>query len=199
MMNQSIHTAHMGICFSEEAIANAVYTLFLTHSFDGVTLHMVADSVDIPFERVMATYASTYQVWYAALCHATEELFLAVNKEGSIDPPLHQLRDVCYAVLQHSVRHPLAHRFIAMPRSENMREPDEPAYGVIALRALLKRLVKQCIKEHNFAPQSSEMITQSVLCLLHGVVDFQLNIQRIPWMENLSDHILETYFAGLAP
>lgn len=199
MPDKSITTTDSTTLLAQEQIADAVYTLFLAHGFDGITLQMIADTLHISVVTLAENYPTTYQVWYAALCNATEALFVAVNASIRPDAPLAQLRQACQAALEHSLQYPSAHRFISMPRSEKMQEPDQPAYGVIALRALIKRLVKNCMRDGVFARQSAEMVTQSILCLLHGVTDFQLNIQRIPWVEGLSAHILDTYFAGLTP
>lgn len=184
--------------FAQPHSANIIYTVFLAHGYDETTLPMLAESLQVPLADLSERYPTTYQIWYNALCQATEELFDAVSAGITADTPLEQLRQACRASLEHSLRHPQAHRFISMPRSPLMREPEQPAYGVIALRSLIKRLVKRCIKDGIFSAQSPEIITQGIFCLLHGVTDFLLNIQRIPWVEGLAEHLLDTYFAGLA-
>jgi len=174
-----------------------VYTAFLSTGYDGMSLQQMADLIWMPVEQLSACYPSKYDLWYAALCHASQDLADDVTAQVTAKGPLQRLRQACYATVDYSLRYPNTYNFIIMPRSKEMETPDSPAPGVIAFRVLFQRLVRQCIKAGLFAEHSPELVSQALISIFNSLAELRQNIQRIPWSDQLTSHIIETYLTGL--
>lgn len=184
--------------FPEKAeLAKATYEVFLSHGYSEATIEAVAERLQFSPELLEQRYCSKYQLWYAALCQASEGLQLAVESNVTATNPLEQLYQACAAFIEWAKKNPDTYRFLTMPRSESMPEPDEPAPGVILFRVQMQRIVKRCIKEGIFVQQSTEAMTQGLWCTLHGVSDFLINIRRIPWVPELPELVINTYITGM--
>jgi len=185
----------------QKALAlEVVYAAFLAHGYDEMTLERLAALLELPLAALVEKYPTKYQLWYAALCQASSDLFdtitIQVNAQEPLEP-LVRLHHICLAAVDYGMKNPDAYRFLYMPRSATMPDPDAPAPGVISLRALLQRLAKQCMKTGVFIEQSPEMVSQGIMCILSGTTSLQINIQRIPWQQQLTEHVINTYIAGL--
>ncbi|MBH8556137.1 TetR/AcrR family transcriptional regulator [Nostocaceae cyanobacterium CENA357] len=177
-------------------LAKATYEVFLSRGYDEATIQAVAERLRLSPELLQQSYSSKYELWYAALCQASEGLQQAVEAVTA-KSPLEQLHQACLAFVEWAKKNPDAYRFLTMPRSDSMPEPDEPAPGVILFRVQMQRMVKRCIKEGIFAQQPVEAATQGLWCALHGVSDFLINIRRIPWVPELPEVVIANYVAGM--
>jgi len=174
-----------------------VYASFVNIGYDQMTLKEMAERIWIPVDQLWARYPSKYDLWYTALCQASQDLADAISAQLTATDPLKRLRQACYATVNYGLRNPYTCRFITMPRSKDMGTPESPAPGVIAFTVLFRRLIKQCIKEGIFAEYSPELVTQALISIVNSVTELQHNIQRITWSDELTSHIIETYLAGL--
>ena len=174
-----------------------VYAAFLSIGYENMTLQQMAERIWMPVDQLWARYPSKYDLWYTALCQASEDLSDAISGKLTATDPLERLRQACYATVDYGLRHPNTCRFVVMPRSKDMGTPESPAPGVIAFTVLFRHLIKQCIKAGIFAEHSPELVTQALISVLNSVTELQHNIQRITWSGELTSHIIETYLAGL--
>jgi AcrR family transcriptional regulator len=183
---------------SEPTMAlDRIYAAFARSGYDGLSFQQLAGLLGLSSEELAVRYPRKYDLWYAALCQASEDLVEYVAAGVTAQTPLERLRQACYATVAYGLQRPDCYAFVTMPRSSTMDVPEEPAPGVIAFRALLQRLVKQCIKAGDFAPHRPELVAQGLIVLFASMVQLQRRIQRLPWSEQLAAHLIETYLAGL--
>jgi AcrR family transcriptional regulator len=174
-----------------------VYAAFLSVGYDQMSLKEMAEHIWMPVDQLWARYPSKYDLWYAALCQASQDLSDAINAQMTATDPLKRLRQACYATINYGLRYPNTCRFVTMPQPKEIDLPESPAPGVIAFTVLFRRLIKQCIKEGIFAERPPELVTQALISVLNSVTELEQNAQRITWSNELTTHIIETYLAGL--
>jgi AcrR family transcriptional regulator len=185
---------------SDSEVAAAVYPEFLTRGFDDASMSRVSEALGIKPEALAERFPSKYDLWFMALCEALDSLAQALDSSEP-GPALERLRRACETYVEFGLSHPLAYRFIYMPRSAAMPSKEENpaavAPGNISSRATMLRHVRRCIREGIFPEQSPELALQGLWCGLHGCVEMLLNMNRIAWSRELRDEVIETYLVGL--
>jgi AcrR family transcriptional regulator len=181
-----------------EVDLGGVQAAFLARGYDGATMEDLALALGMPLDALERRYPTKYDVWYAALCQASDDLCTSATGRLTAPTALGRIAQACRAAIEFGLERPDSYRFLSMPRGAVMGVPDSPAPGIIQFWGALRRLARQCIREGAVAPASADLVAQGIMAVVTGTVELQLNVHRIEWSRDLTDHVIATHIRGLA-
>jgi hypothetical protein len=128
-----------------------------------------------------------------------EELELAFKLS---DNPLDRLYNVLLAFVRYGTQFPNQYRMAMLVRPyEDESDEHIPVESAIRTRTIVRKAVRLALREGHIQTSSSiDVIVQSLLCMVQGVITSIITLKRIDLnsADFLAQHIFTCYISGLS-
>lgn len=160
-------------------ILDAARGLFVKHSYEAVTLRMIAESVDYTAPTILNHFGSKEGLIYAICEEDFRKLRARFERIAKVADPVERLRETGLAYVEFAMSHPNHYRFMLMTShpvpdpaalSFDRNNPDHDTY------AFLRATVAEAIVAGRFRDDCDDpdMVAQVLWSGVHGLVSLHL-------------------------
>jgi len=195
---------------TRDKILDAARELFVTESYEGVSMRKVAEKIEYSPTAIYVHFADKNEL-FRELCHQDYARLAEVFTSSVMSTePIARLKQIGAIYIDFGTRYPNHYKFMFMtphpPHEpdemdrEMMGNPEKDAY------AFLKWAVQQAIDAGCFREeiQDAEIVSQTLWASVHGVISLHIAKGEDPWVDwrplrDRAEMMLDITLRGMMP
>lgn len=162
-----------------EQILAAAREIVLEHGFEALSMRKIAEAIEYSAATIYLHFESRDALAYELVREGFAQMLAVMAPVAAIADPLERLREIARRYVAFGIENPQTYRLIFMEDpnysdSVIMAQLDAPGEPGTMAFSVLQTTVDELIAKHVFRPVDSEVTSQMLWAMVHGIVALRL-------------------------